>query len=122
MIRVDSGAIVLTTEELRMLYQVAGLGRLRDKYRIGNTRAYELLTAISVAVFSDADHGTPPRHPTASEEREYWTVRHVAQATRRAERTVRKDCETGALPAMKNPSWLIHNDDAATYIAAHRTH
>lgn len=121
-VRIEAGSLLLTSEEMRILYQVANLGPLRSKYRTGNQRVYELLTEITIGAFtSPTADGNEPRQPAASEEREYWTTQQVAKATGLSTRTVRLACEHKELPAMKhNRTWSIHHTEATTFIAARR--
>jgi hypothetical protein len=118
-LRVPAGSLVLSPEEARVLYQAAGIGKLRERHRIGNSPLYALLTELSVCAFSaDAAAGTLTRQDAASEEREIWSVRQLARASGRAERTIRHDIELGSLPAVKNGnSWTITRDEATTYLA-----
>lgn len=121
--RIPEGSVILTPQEAKILCLVLPVTRRRSELRVGNKLAYDVLTAISLAAFTDpAEHGTEPRQEPASEEREWWTVRQLHQRMKRyrSERAIRNDCANGNLPAQKNPSWLIKNEDAQTYIAAHR--
>lgn len=119
--RVEPGSIVLSPTDARILYQVANLGELRRRFRVGDSRVYQLLTDVTVAAFSDADDGTEPRHPAASEEREWWTTEQLSRAAGRAARTIRNDIALGILPATKNPNgWLIRSAHATTYLEGHR--
>ena len=113
------GAILLTPADARVLYQIARIGELRSRHRVGDTAAYQLLTDISVCAFSDAAPGNPARQDPASEEREWWTVQQVARQAGLSTRTVRLDCQRQALPSTKQGStWTITNTAARTYIAA----
>lgn len=124
---VPAGSIILTPVDARILYQAAQLGELRSRYRIGDTRTYELLTEISQAAFAVdaaaaiAADGILPRQSAAKEERGLWTVQEIARAAHLAERTVRLDCKTGELPATKQGNtWAITADEAQTYIERRR--
>lgn len=116
--KVAANSLILTTTEARMLYHAAKLGDLRTRHRAGDTALYRLLTDITVCAFTDhAAPGTEPRHETASEEREWWTVQRLARATGLSTRKVRLDAQTGRVPATKQAgSWLIASQDAGTYI------
>ncbi|GLJ79755.1 hypothetical protein [Microbacterium imperiale] len=119
--RIEEGSIILSPADMRIIY---GPLRIREnRARAGSTtRLGQILTEMSICAFhSPADRGKESRRDTASEERDYWTVRQVSRATRRAERTVRLDCQEGRLPAIKNPTWLIRDDDARSYIAGNRS-
>lgn len=121
--RIPEGSVILTPQEAKILCLVLPVTRRRSELRVGNKVAYDVLTAISLAAFADpAERGTEPRQEPASEEREWWTVRQLHQRMKRyrSERAIRNDCANGNLPAQKNPSWLVKNEDAQTYIAAHR--
>lgn len=121
--RIEHGSIVLTPTDARMLYQVARIGELRSRHRVGNTALYTLLTDISACAFtaSVADSGIPPRQETASEERELWTVQQLARAAGLSTRTIRLDCQRGNLAAEKQGNtWLINNSAAHPYITARR--
>ncbi|GGH44968.1 hypothetical protein [Microbacterium album] len=114
-----AGALILSPDDARMLYQAARIKELRSRYRVGDSAIYDLLRAITICAFSTAP-GNEPRQETASEERSHWTVNQIAQATRRAPRTVRLDIERKTLPAVKHGNtWVITNDDAKTYITGH---
>jgi len=115
--------MVLTTADAQMLYQAANIGALRSRYRIGDTRTYQLLTELSMLAFqADAEPGKLPRQETASEESSTWTVQQVSRAAALAPRTVRLDCSTGELPATKHANtWIIPAAEAKTYIARRRT-
>ncbi|QOD93482.1 helix-turn-helix domain-containing protein [Chryseoglobus sp. 28M-23] len=118
-----AGGLVLSQSDARVLYQVASIGKLRTHYRMGDTSVYALLTEITRCAYTaaDADGGNPPRQSAASEERDLWTVRQLATATGRSPRTVRLDCERGALPATKSgPQWVIQREEAETYVTAYR--
>lgn len=118
-----AGAIVLSSRDARVLYQVARLGELRTRYRVGDTAVYELLTEISKCAFAAdiAESGILPRQSAATEERSSWTVQQLAQATGLSPRTVRFDCERGVLPATKKgPQWLIDRAEAETYVTARK--
>ena len=112
------GAIVLTPHDCQMLYQAARLGEVRTRHRVGAPALYELLTDITVAAFNaDAAPGTEPRHETASEEREWWTVQQLARAAGLSARKIRLDAQAGRIPATKQAGgWLIASRDAGTYI------
>lgn len=114
------GAIVLTPHDCQMLYQAARLGEVRTRHRVGASALYELLTDITLAAFNaDAASGTEPRHETATEEREWWTVQQLARATGLSTRKVRLDAQQGRVPADKHSgTWLIDKQNATTYIAA----
>lgn len=119
---IPAGSIILTPADARVLYQVARLDELRARYRVGSPAAAELLTAITRCAFTNADAGNLPRHPTASEDRDRWTVRRLAATTGRAPRTIRLDCETGTLPATKTAgAWTITAPDARTYLESWET-
>ncbi len=121
--RIEAGSIILSPADAAILYQVLDVKRARDRNRVGQKRVYDLLTELSICAFSEvAASGNEPRQDAAREEREWWTVHQIYEATRgqRSERTIRLDCQTGALPARKTPTWLVSNKDATTYIAAHR--
>lgn len=121
-VQIPSGAILLTRSEAQVLYQGAQLGELRNRERRTgrDTPLYQVLHAISVCVFTDdAAPGTEPRHETASEEREWWTVQQLARATGLSTRKVRLDAQQGRVPADKHSgTWLIDKQNATTYIAA----
>jgi hypothetical protein len=114
--------MILTPADARTLYQVAKLGDLRQRHRVGNTPTYELLTAITITAFQvPAEDGILPRHDAASDESGQWTVRRIARAAGLSERKVRFDCQHGYLPASKRGSnWLIEPAEADTYIARGR--
>ncbi|MDJ1113793.1 hypothetical protein [Microbacterium dauci] len=119
---IPEGSIVLTPQAARIAYALLGIGEKRTQMS-SSTQGWQVLNAITQCAFhSPAAIGKEQRQDPASEEREWWTVTQIHLATRktRAERTIRLDCQTGALPAQKNPTWLIRADDAKTYIAAHR--
>ncbi len=120
-IRIEEGSIVLTPADLRVIY---GPLRIREhRTRAGSSsRLGQILTEMSICAFHEpADRGNETRQSVASEEREYWTVKQLAAVARRAERTVRLDCQEGRLPATKAPTWLIRAEDARNYIAGNRT-
>ncbi|MFC7925480.1 hypothetical protein [Microbacterium laevaniformans] len=123
-VQIPSGAILLTRSEAQVLYQGAQLGELRNRERRTgrDTPLYQVLHAISVCVFTDdAAPGIEPRHETASEEREWWTVQQLARATGLSARKVRLDAQTGRIPAKKQAgNWLIDCQDATTYISTTR--
>lgn len=106
-----------------MLWQNAQLNELRLRHRSGNTKLYDLLVDVyklSLQRSINAIHGNEARQNAASEEREYWTVRQLATATGRAERTIRLDIASNTLPATKSANaWLITNTAARTYINTH---
>ncbi|WP_248240270.1 hypothetical protein [Microbacterium kunmingense] len=117
---IPNGAVILTPDDARVLFQIANLGELRSRYRVGNTHAYQLLTDITLAAFTPAAPGNEPRQETASEKAGYMTVPQVARAARQAARTVRLACQNGDLPAEKTGgAWIIRTTDAHTYITAH---
>ncbi|WP_137750029.1 hypothetical protein [Microbacterium sp. SGAir0570] len=119
--RIAEGSIILTPADVRIIY--APLRIREHRARAGSTtRLGQILTEMSICAFHQpAGSGNEPRQTTASEERSYWTVRQVARAANRAERTVRLDCQDGRLPATKAPNWLIRAEDAKSYIAGNRT-
>lgn len=117
--------LFLTQEDARILYQAARIGELRKRYRVGDNAIYRLLHDITITAFSspDAAPGNETRQEAASEEREYWTTQQLAKATGQAERTIRLHIQDKTIPAMRpGKSWLIHKDDATTYIASRRKH
>lgn len=119
--RIPAGALILTSEDCRVLCQVAGIVQLRAKHRVGDSAAFRLLTDIAVTAYPVADTGGLPRQEPVNEEPEMWTVGRLARASGRSERTIRLDCQNGALPARKQGnSWFISNTDARTYIAGRR--
>ena len=92
----DEPVIVLTASDVEMLWGPARLNDLRIKHRSGDTRLYELLVKmhrLRLRRLTNADNGNQPRQPAASEEREKWTVKQLAQVTGRAMRTIRLDIE-----------------------------
>lgn len=115
--------IILTATEARILWQAARLNDLRLKHRSGDDRLYALLAKVyqvGLLQIRTTGPGNEPRQNTATEERRAWTVRQLANATGRAERTVRLDIEKKALPATKQGgTYIINSTEAATYIAAH---
>jgi hypothetical protein len=120
---IEGGALILTPEDARLLYQGARIADLRKRHRSGDTRFYDLLVDISRAAFiaPNAELGIEPRQETASEEHRLWTVEQVARAARLAPRTIRLDCQRRELPATKPAGiWLIEADEAKTYIARRR--
>lgn len=119
---IPPGSIILTPADARTLYQAAKLGELRTRYRIGDSKTYELLTEISRAAFEvDADVGILARQDAANDERETWTVRQIAAAAGLAPRTVRLDCANGELPAIKQGStWTVTTAEAQTYVSRRR--
>ncbi len=119
---IPEGSIVLTPADARILYQAAKIGELRSRYRIGDTKTYELLTEISIVAFhAPASTGNLERQETASEESDYWTVQRTARASGLSIRTVRLDCQRGDVPASKQGnSWLIPAHEARTYIQRRR--
>lgn len=119
----ESGVLVLTPEDARMLYQGVKIGELRARSRVGNTAFYALLVDISRAAFSvpAAVSGIEQRQDAASHETGFWTVQRLARAVGLADRTVRNDCESGTLPATKpGRAWLIPAGEAKTYIDRRR--
>jgi hypothetical protein len=120
--KIPPGSIVLTPADARLLYQAAKLGELRTRYRIGDTKTYELLTDISRAAFEvDAEVGNLPRQSAANDERGTWTVQQIAAAAGLSERTVRLDCANGELPAIKQgTTWTVTTAEAQTYIDRRR--
>ncbi|MCR2784071.1 MULTISPECIES: helix-turn-helix domain-containing protein [unclassified Microbacterium] len=123
----DEPVIILTASDARILWQAARLNELRLKHRTGgNNRLYSLLVnvyRVGLAVSPDAAPGNETRQEAASEEREYWTTQQLAKATGQAERTIRLHIQDKTIPATKpGKSWLIHKDDATTYIASGRKH
>lgn len=119
---ITAGSVVLSPADARMLYQAARLGELRSRYRVGDSRMYDLLTELSLAAFLvPAAQGSEPRQDAASEERRQWTTRRLARASGRSERSVRLDCQTGVVPASKvGSSWLVDESAAHTYIDTRR--
>lgn len=113
---------VITASDIDRLWRAAGLDTLRRKHRSGDTVLYALLVKlhqVRLVRLQLAADGTPQRQEAASEEREYWTVQQLARASRRADRTVRKDIEDGELQATKTGrSWVIRNADARSYITS----
>lgn len=120
--QIESGSIVLSRTDVRVLFQVANIAELRRRHRSGNSMVYDLLTDITVAAYSDvAESGNEPRQSAASEEREWWTTEQLARTVGRATRTIRHDITIGALPATKTTSgWIIGGEHAQTYLDAHR--
>lgn len=118
---VPHGSIVLTPAEARMLYQPCRIRELRSKVRTGDTALYDLLTELSICAYTaNAEVGIDPRHPAASEEREWWTTENLARGSGRAGRTIRKDIATGDLRATRTTNgWLIRASDAQAYIEGH---
>ncbi len=119
---ISAGSIILSPADARMLYQAAKLGELRSRYRVGDTRIYELLTEISQAAFTvDADVGILPRQSAAKDHAEYWTVQQIAKAAGLKDRTVRLDCQNGELPATKQgTTWIVTTAEAEIYIERRR--
>lgn len=120
---IPSGSIILTPDDARVLFQVAQISKLRTAHRVGDTRAHAILTDITVAAFStkSAEGGNVPRQSVASEEAGLYTVRDVAKATGRAERTVRKDALAGVLPGQRTThGWVFRAEDCETYAKARR--
>ncbi|QRY40833.1 hypothetical protein JVX92_00625 [Microbacterium hominis] len=115
-----ASSVILTPEDCRALYQAAKIGELRTRHRVGNSMLYELLTDISRCAFAaDAAPGTEPRHESASEEREWWTVQQLARATGLSARKIRLDAQQGRVAADKHSgTWLIDRQNAITYITA----
>ena len=113
--------IVLTAGDARMLWQAARLNELRLKHRSGDSHLYQLLVQIyevGLLELRTAGAGNEPRQSAASEERSHWTVKQLAKATGRAERTVRLDIESNTLPATKaGGAWIVPAEEALTYIA-----
>lgn len=117
---IESGVLILTAEDARMLYQGARIGELRNRNRVGSTAFYSLLVDISRAAFSSpvAASGIEQRQDAASEEAGMWTVQRLAKATGLAERTIRNWCLTGDIPATKaGRTWLIQGESAETFVA-----
>jgi hypothetical protein len=121
-LRLQPGSVILTPVDARLLYQIANLGDLRKRFRVGDAMAYQLLTDISIAAFTNvAEVGIEARHDAVSEEREWWTTEQLARASRRAQRTIRSDIAKHLLPATRNTAgWLIRASDAEAYIAGRR--
>lgn len=118
----DEPVIVLTATDARILWQAAHLNDLRIKHRSGDSQLYQLLHDIyRVGQLRVAEAGSETRQSAATEEREWWTVQHLAKATRLAPRTIRLDIANNELPATKNGNtWLVKNLAATTYIASRR--
>ncbi|MDQ1130243.1 hypothetical protein [Microbacterium sp. SORGH_AS_0888] len=121
-VRITEPGMFVTRTEFRMLLQLTNLSEVRKRLRGDDSPAYRLLHDITVLAYSaDAANGTEPRHPAASEEADGWTVRKLARATGRAERTIRKDISDGILPATKwGNTWLINPNEAHTYVQSRR--
>lgn len=122
MIEVPAGSILLSPADVRLLYEVCRIRDLRTRYRIGDSKAYALLNAITVARFGTvADNGVLPRQSAATEDRGTWTVREIAQASGRSERAVRMDCQAGQLTSTKaGRTWIIPTTAATTYIESRK--
>lgn len=116
--------IVLTASDVDMLWRGVGLDEHRRRHRSGDTALYSLLVRmhqVRLLRVIDAADGTPERHSTASEEREWWTVEQLATAAHRAPRTIRKDIENNELQATKTGRvWVISNADAKSYLNSRR--
>ncbi|MFZ8758625.1 helix-turn-helix domain-containing protein [Microbacterium sp. HMH0099] len=123
-VEVPNGGLILSREEVRMLYQVANLKDLRAKLRDSGTgtAAYKLIHELSRATFANsADNGITPRQTTAIRDNGYTTVVQVAHNAGISERTVRLHLQQQILPATKSGRhWIITQDDADTYISARR--
>ena len=117
--------VILTVRDARILWQGLSLNAQRVKHR-GDPELYGVLLNIyKGTLLEPAARGNEPRQNAASEEREYWNTTQVARATGVSERTVRNHCANGTLPgtqAHENGPWLIHNDEALTYIERKRKH
>ncbi|RWR16792.1 hypothetical protein D8Y23_12790 [Microbacterium enclense] len=116
--------IVMTAADVDMLWRSAGLEALRVRHRLADDPLYRLLVRMHQVRLSPTGHaanGLEARHLAASEERSYWTIRQLAKATGRAERTIRKDIAIGELTATKPArEWIIAAADAANYITSRR--
>lgn len=117
--------VILSVADARILWQAAKLGDLRVKHR-GDPRLYDVLLNIyKGTLLEDSVRGNDPRQNTETDDREYWTTEQVAKAAGVSARTVRNHCADETLPAIhahENGPWLIHNDEALTYIERKRKH
>lgn len=117
-------SITLSAAEVDMLWRAASLDRVRVRRRLGDDPVYRLLVnmhQVRLAQETNAVDGPERRHPTAFEDRVFWTIRQLGKATGRAERTIRKDIAAGELTATKPARvWIITAADAAAYITSRR--
>lgn len=112
--------MVITPSDARMLCMAIDIDRVRVKFRVGDTNAYQLLAEITACAKHNADTGNVRSPQTVfdkTKDSEPWTVKRLAAATRLAPRTIVSHINNGLLHARKvGNAHIIAETDAQTFI------
>jgi hypothetical protein len=119
---IDHPGRFFTNAELALIWHATNMAQVRNAHRSRDDRIFTLLSEVAQGAFAQmAVPGHEPGHSPATEERSHWTVEQLARASRRGERTIRRDIENNELAATRpGHAWVIPDHAARAYIAAHR--